>query len=217
VRFVTGAAVRAVRVEAGRVRGLTAGEEEWSTEILVNAAGAWAAEIGRLAGVEIPVRPYRRMVFTTHPLAWIPDGFPMLIDWSSGVYMHKESGGMLMGESDRDEPPSFNQTVDWDFLARVSEHASARVPLMAEAGVKTGWAGLYEVSPDHNAIIGPVPELEGFYCINGFSGHGMMHAPAAGQALAEWIAGGRPKSVDLSAYSIERFRRGESVPEHNVI
>lgn len=216
-RFCTSSPVSAIEVDRGRVRGLVAAGERWTAAAVVNAAGPWAAEIGRMAGVEVPVRPFRRMVFTTEPMDWIPASFPMLIDWGSGVYMHKESGGMLMGESDRDEPSSFNQTVDWDFLARVSEHAIGRVPRMAEARVRRGWAGLYEVSPDHNAIIGPVPEVEGFYCANGFSGHGMMHAPAVGQVLAEWITEGRPVSLDMKPYAIERFRTGQPVPEHNVI
>ncbi len=216
-RFETGAPVTAIEVDGGRVCGLTAAGERWRAETLVNAAGPWAAEIGRLAGIEVPVRPFRRMVFTTHPLEWISDSFPMLIDWGSGVYMHKESGGMLMGESDRDEPSSFNQTVEWDFLARVSEHAARRLPPMAEASVRSGWAGLYEISPDHNAILGPVPELSGFICANGFSGHGMMHAPAVGLVLAEWITEGRPLSLDLTPYAIDRFRAAAPVPEHNVI
>jgi sarcosine oxidase subunit beta len=216
-RFCTSSPVSAIEVERGRVRGLHSAGERWTAEVVVNAAGAWAAEVGRMAGVEVPVQPYRRMVFTTHPMEWIPDNFPMLIDWGSGVYMHPESGGMLMGESDRKEPPSFDQTVDWDFLAQVSEHAARRVPRMAEARLRSGWAGLYEVSPDHNAIIGPVPEVEGFFCANGFSGHGMMHAPAVGQVLAEWLTEGRPLSLDMSAYAIERFRTGALVPEHNVI
>jgi sarcosine oxidase subunit beta len=158
----------------------------------------------------------RRQYFITKPLEWIPDSFPLLIDWGTGVYMHKESGGMLVGESDLDEPSSFHQTVDWEFLAEVSEHAIARIPRLEEAEVATGVAGLYEISPDHNAILGRVPELENFYCANGFSGHGMQHAPAVGLALAEVLTEGKARSIDVSPYSIERFARG-SVAEYNVI
>jgi sarcosine oxidase subunit beta len=216
-RFHTSAEITEMEVASGRVRALIANGERWDTRVVVNAAGPWAARLGEMAGVEIPVRPYRRMVFITAPLSWVPDSFPMLIDWGTGVYMHKESGGMLMGESDPNEPSSFNQDVDWDFLAVVSEHAIHRVPALAEAEIKTGWAGLYEVSPDHNAILGKVPELENFVCANGFSGHGMMHAPAVGLSLAELITEGAAQSVDLTPYSIERFRGKRSVPEHNVI
>jgi sarcosine oxidase subunit beta len=216
-RFCTSVTVGAMEVFAGRVRALFAGGERWDVDAVVNAAGPWAARVGEMVGAEIPVAPYRRMVFVTAPLAWIPDSFPMLIDWGTGVYMHKESGGMLMGESDRAEPPSFNQGVDWDFLARVSEHATRRLPLLAEAEIRNGWAGLYETTPDHNAILGVLPGVENFVCANGFSGHGMMHAPAVGLAIAELLTEGTSKSVDLVPYSIERFRDRETEPELNVI
>jgi sarcosine oxidase subunit beta len=170
-----------------------------------------------MAGTSVPVEPYRRMGFSSQPLSWIPDTFPMLIDWGTGVYMHKESGGMLMGESDRDEPPSFNQQVDWEYLGKVGEHAVRRVPRLTETKVRSSFAGLYEVSPDHNAILGKVPELDNFLCANGFSGHGMMHAPAVGQGLAELIMEDSAVSVDLMPYSIERFTEDERHPEHNVI
>jgi sarcosine oxidase subunit beta len=217
VRFHMSTEVTSAEVSAGRVRALTVGEDRWEVGMVVNAAGPWAASVGELADVPVPVQPFRRMGCTSQPLSWVPDSFPMLIDWGTGVYMHKESGGMLMGETDKQESSSFNQQVDWDYLARVSEHAVRRVPRLLDADVRTGWAGLYEVSPDHNAILGFVPELENFVCANGFSGHGMMHAPAVGIGLAELITGGSSESVDLKSYSIERFSREERAPEHNVI
>ena len=221
VRFCTSVDVGAMEVFSGRVRALFANGDRRDVEAVVNAAGPWASRVGEMVGVEIPVQPYRRMVFVTTPLEWIPDSFPMLIDWGTGVYMHKESGGMLMGESDHDEPPSFNQGVDWDFLARVSEHAPRRLPKFAEAEIRTGWAGLYETSPDHNAILGFLPGLENFVCANGFSGHGMMHAPAVGLSVAELITEGASKSVDLTFYSIDRFgersRERKTDPELNMI
>ncbi len=215
--FETSVEVAAMDVASNRVQGLIVNGDRWEVGAVVNAAGPWAARVGEMAGIEIPVEPYRRMVFITAPLPWVPDSFPMLIDWGTGVYMHKESGGMLMGESDRNEPASFNQQVDWDWLATVSEHATHRVPALSQAEIKTGWAGLYEVSPDHNAILGHVPELENFICANGFSGHGMMHAPAVGLSIAELITEGQAQSVDLAPYSIERFRGQQTIPEYNVI
>ena len=209
--------VTGAEVASGRVKALVAGDERWEIEWVVNAAGPWAALVGQMAGTSVPVNPYRRMGFVTQPLPWIPDGFPMLIDWGTGVYMHKESGGMLMGESDLDEPPSFNQNVDLDYLGKVGEHAMQRVPRLAETKVRSSFAGLYEVSPDHNAILGKVPELDNFICANGFSGHGMMHAPAVGVGLAELIVEGAAGTVDLTSYSIERFTASERRPEHNVI
>ena len=123
---------------------------------------------------------------------------------------------MLVGESDPSEPPGFNQHVDWDFLARVSEHAVHRVPRLEEAEIARGVAGLYEVSPDHNALIGHAPGIENFVCANGFSGHGMQHAPAVGLAVAELVTEGLARSVDLSAYSLDRFG-STATAEYNVI
>lgn len=215
--FEMSSEVTAVEVGAGRVRAvLVNGDERWEVGTVVNAAGPWAKRVGVMAGVDVPVEPVRRQYFITQPLPWVPDSFPLLIDWGTGVYMHKESGGMLVGESDRNEPPGFDQSVDWDFLALVSEHAIARVPRLSDAEIGSGVAGLYEVSPDHNAILGRVPELPNFVLANGFSGHGMQHAPAVGLAIAELLTEGESRSLDLAPYAIERLR-GESVAEHNVI
>jgi sarcosine oxidase subunit beta len=214
--FVKSAEVTSIEVSGRRTVALTAGAERWEIGSLVNAAGPWAKAVGKMVGVQVPVEPVRRQYFITKPCSWIPDRFPLLIDWGTGVYMHKESGGMLVGESDLDEPSSFHQTVDWEFLAEVSEHAIARVPRLEEAEVATGVAGLYEISPDHNAILGKVPELDNFYCANGFSGHGMQHAPAVGLTLAELLTEGNARSIDIAPYSIERFARG-SIAEYNVI
>ncbi|MGH9324249.1 MAG: NAD(P)/FAD-dependent oxidoreductase [Vicinamibacteria bacterium] len=214
--FVKSAEVTSMELGGRRVSALSAGGERWEVGAVVNAAGPWAKVVAAMAGLRLPVEPVRRQYFITKPLEWIPDSFPLLIDWGTGVYMHKESGGMLVGESDLDEPPSFHQQVDWDFLSEVSEHAVARIPRLEEAEVATGVAGLYEISPDHNAILGSIPELENFYCANGFSGHGMQHAPAVGLALAELLTEGAAKSVDITPYAIERFSR-PSAAEYNVI
>jgi sarcosine oxidase subunit beta len=214
--FLKSAEVTAMEAASGRVVSVTAGGERFEVGRVVNAAGPWAKLVAAMAGIDLPVEPVRRQYFITKPMEWIPDTFPLLIDWGTGVYMHKESGGMLVGESDPKEPPSFHQQVDWDFLATVSEHAVARVPRLQEAEVATGVAGLYEVSPDHNAILGAVPGVENFYCANGFSGHGMQHAPAVGLAIAELLTEGASRSVDLAPYGFERFARPPAA-EYNVI
>jgi sarcosine oxidase subunit beta len=215
-RFLKSSEVTSMEVASGRVVSVTAGGERWEVQRVVNAAGPWAKIVAGLAGIQVPVEPVRRQYFITKPLEWIPDTFPLLIDWGTGVYMHKESGGMLVGESDPEEPPSFHQQVDWDFLATVTEHAIARIPRLEEAEVATGVAGLYEISPDHNAILGPVPGIENFFCANGFSGHGMQHAPAVGLTISELLTEGTARSVDLAPYAIERFSR-PSAGEYNVI
>ena len=216
VEIVRSSEVTSMEVDGGRVRALRTEDDRWEMDWVVNAAGPWARGVGAMAGVDIPVDPVKRQYFITKPLGWVPDGFPLLIDWGSGVYMHKESGGMLIGESDPNEPPSFNQQVDWEFLAEVTAHAIARVPRVEEAEIQSTVAGLYEVSPDHNAILGTVPELENFVCANGFSGHGMQHAPAVGLVTSEFIVDGAASSIDIAPYAIERFQSAV-VPELNVI
>ena len=141
----------------------------------------------------------------------------LTIDWGTGVYMHLHSGGMLIGNSDPDEPPGFSQTPNLDYLGGVWEDAARRLPRVGNAVMKTLNAGLYEVSPDHNAILGPVPEIPRFVLANGFSGHGMQHAPAVGMAVSEVIAYGESRTLDISTFSVERFAGGPGTPEGNVI
>ena len=207
--------------DASVVRGdgfaFVAGGEQWECAWLVNAAGPWAAQVGRLLGVEVPVEPVRRQFFTTEPLSWVPRKMPLTIDWGTGVYMHLHSGGMLIGNSDPDEPAGFSQTPDLDYLAGVWQDAARRLPRVGQASMKTLNAGLYEVSPDHNAILGPVPELPRFVLANGFSGHGMQHAPAVGKAISEVIVDGESRTVDIRAFSIARFAGESAAPEGNVI
>ncbi|HEY8367768.1 MAG TPA: FAD-binding oxidoreductase [Thermodesulfobacteriota bacterium] len=215
-RIETGVAVTGIRVVGGRVRGVetTAGpvEARW----VVNCAGPWAAEVGRMAGVTVPVEPVRRHVFTTRPFAGAPARATMVIDFATTFYFHRESGGVLMGMG-RDEPPSFDTSVDPEFQYTVLETALERYPPLAEATIARAWAGLYEVSPDAHPIIGPVPGVEGFLLANGFSGHGFQHAPAVGLLLAETILDGRAHTIDLSPLAYERFARGRTPAERNVV
>jgi len=200
---------RAAVTEAAPLPGggfsFTAGGEPWEAEWLVNAAGPWAAEVGRLLGVEIPVSPVRRQFFVTAPLAWLPPRTPLTIDWGTGVYMHRHSGGMLVGRSDPEEPPGFSQTPDLAYLGEVFADAAARLPALGDAELRATAAGLYEVSPDHNAILGEVPGVPGFLVAGGFSGHGMQHAPAVGRAISEVILDGESRALDIEPFSITRF------------
>uniref|UniRef100_A0A832MIM2 FAD-binding oxidoreductase n=1 Tax=Eiseniibacteriota bacterium TaxID=2212470 RepID=A0A832MIM2_UNCEI len=215
-RFEFGRAARGLVVEGGRVTGVVTDTGTIATPMVVNAAGPHAAEVAAWAGVDLPVQPVRRHCFTTQPLPFAHDRLPMIVDMKSGVYMHRESGGMLLGLANRDEPPGFNTAVNWDLLERVVEPAIHRVPALATAEISNAWAGLYETTPDHNAVIGPPAAVGGLMLANGFSGHGLMHAPAVGQLVAEWIVDGRP-SLDLTPLRLERFAAAEAVAEANVI
>jgi sarcosine oxidase subunit beta len=203
-------------VEHGAVTGVRTSQGDLAVAMTVNAAGPHAAEVAGWAGVSLPVVPLRRHCFTTEPLSFVHDRLPMIVDMQSGVYMHRESGGMLLGLANRDEKPGFDISVDWDFLGRIVEPAFHRLPALEAAQVSNGWAGLYETTPDHNAVLGPPAGLQGFMLANGFSGHGFMHAPAVGQLIAEWIVDGKP-SLDLTPLRLERFAAHQALAEANVI
>jgi len=216
VRFEFDRAATGLRVERGNVVGVTTAPGELHAPMTVNAAGPYAAEVAAWAGVTLPVVPLRRHCFTTEPLPFVHDRLPMIVDMKSGVYMHRESGGMLMGLANPDEKPGFDTSVDWDFLSRVVEPAIHRLPALEAAQVSNGWAGLYETTPDHNAVLGPPAGVGGLMLANGFSGHGFMHAPAVGQLIAEWIVDGRP-SIDLAPLRLECFSEPAIRAEANVI
>jgi sarcosine oxidase subunit beta len=203
-------------VERGRVTGVRTAQGDIHTPWVVNAAGPHAAQVAAWAGIDLPVVPVRRHCFTTEPLPMARPDLPMIVDMQSGVYMHRESGGMLLGYANKEEPEGFNTAVNWDLLERVVEPALHRVPALEAAEISNGWAGLYETTPDHNSVLGPPAAVGGLMLANGFSGHGFMHSPAVGQLIAEWIVDGKP-SLDLSPLALERFSEHRVMAEANVI
>ncbi|MDP9265750.1 MAG: FAD-binding oxidoreductase [Chloroflexota bacterium] len=216
VEFREHAAATSIEVEGGHVAAVRAHGERIACATVVDAAGPWAAEVGRLAGVDLPVRPLRRHIFITAPVPGFDREFPLTIDFTNGLYMHRESGGVLLGMADPADPPGFLESVNPDFLPTVVERALARLPILERTSVRTGWAGLYEDTPDKHPILGAVDAVGGFVCATGFSGHGLMHAPAAGEVVAELILG-VPTALDVSGLRLERFRTGALVKEHNVV
>jgi sarcosine oxidase subunit beta len=202
--------------EGDRVTAVRTPKGDIACATVVNAAGAWGAEVGSLAGLDLPIRPLRRQIFVTDPFPGLDRDFPLTVEFASSLYFHRESGGVLMGMADPTDGPGFDGSVNWDFLPTLVERALYRLPILERANVKTGWAGFYEDTPDKHPIIGAVPGTSGFLCAAGFSGHGIMHAPAAGEAIAELVVDGRT-SLDISALAYDRFRRGELIKEHNVI
>jgi sarcosine oxidase subunit beta len=172
--------------------------------------------VAALAGVDLPISPLRRQIFVTDPVPGLDHEFPLTVEFATTLYFHRESGGVLMGMADPADGPGFDSSINWEFLPTLVERALYRLPPLERANVKNGWAGLYEDTPDKHPIIGAVPGLEGFLCAAGFSGHGIMHAPATGEAIAELIVDGRT-SLDLSSLAYDRFSRGALIREHNVI
>jgi sarcosine oxidase subunit beta len=227
VEIVRDTEVTGVRLDHHRIAEVRTSKGNISTPVLVNAAGPWAKSIGRMLGVDVPVEPERRHIFIAsapgggswddprHP-GRVPSSKVLVIDFESTFYFHREGGGLLFGMGDPDERPGFDITVRWDFLPKVIEVAMQRLPALADAAVSHAWAGLYEMTPDHNPIIGPSADVDGFYTIAGFSGHGFQHAPAAGRILADLIAGRDPK-FDLKPFELDRFSSRVGAGEGNVV
>lgn len=211
VKILEQRAVTGIIRASGRVAGVETTGGPVHAPIVVNAAGAFAGMIGELAGVDVPVKPYRRQLFTTMPIPEFAAEPPLTIDYHRNWYFRGELGGCLFS-GPKDEESTFNTNVDWEHLAESVEQAVVRLPLLAEAEIHRGWAGLYEISPDNNAILGPVPELPGFYVAGGFSGHGFQHGPVVGKLMAEKILTGRT-TIDISPLGIERFRGGTTLIE----
>ena len=212
--------VTGIHVDRGRIAGVDTTRGTIEAPVVVNAAGPHARAIGRMAGVDVPVDPYRRHIFIARlePAirARVPDSRIMVIDFETTFYFHREGQGLLFGMGDPREPSTFDTTVRWDFLHEVIEVAVKRLPALADASISHAWAGLYEMSPDGNPIIGPVAEVSGLFLINGFSGHGFQHSPAAGRILADLIVG-RDPGVDLEPFAFQRFAAHVSGGERYVV
>jgi sarcosine oxidase subunit beta len=218
VRLQRATAATGFIIEGGAVRGVQTSQGPISCEYVVNAAGPWAGELAATAGLNVPVRPYRRSVYMTTPFPQIPGPIPLTIDVASGFYMRKEGKSILMGKSNLDEPSSYSTNVDWAWLDAVLDAGLSRFPVLEEAGLAESqcWAGLYEITPDHNPILGRHPALAGYLDASGFSGHGIMHSPATGLLIAEEILDGRAHTIDIDPLRITRFQDGTARSEQNV-
>jgi sarcosine oxidase subunit beta len=204
-----GAGIASVETTRGRV----------ATHKVVNCAGAWAAEVARLAGVELPVEPLRRMLVPSEPFDEFPHTAPMIVDMSNGFHFRPEARGFLLAWNDPEETPGFKTDFDVAFVEKILTRAADRVPCFANLPVnpKRAWAGLYEMTPDHHPILGEAPNLPGFFLANGFSGHGVMHAPATGKILSDLILTGKTDLIDASLLSLRRFAEGRLIHETAVL
>jgi sarcosine oxidase, subunit beta len=182
-----------------------------STRTVVNAAGAWSAQIAKYVGIDLPVEPLRRMLVPSEPFSDFPHSAPMIIDMSTGFHFRPEGRGFLLAWNDPEETPGYKFDFEPSFIEKILIHAADRVPAFENLPVnpKRAWAGLYEMTPDHHCILGPVAAVPGFFLANGFSGHGVMHSPATGKILADLILQGKTSVVDdVSVLGFERFARG---------
>lgn len=213
----TNARVTNIDVDGERVVRVhsTAGTVDAGTVLI--AAGPWSNQVGVLAGVEIPIQPIRRQIVVTAAIPALRKAFPFVIDFSRALYFHREGAGLLTGMSNRDERPGFDTRVDEAWRLHHLENAMQRLPMLADAEVMAEWAGLYEVTPDDQPILGRVPPIDGMYICAGFSGHGLMHGPAAGLLMAEEILDGRAHTIDIDPLRWSRFETGVGAGEYNVV
>lgn len=208
---VSGGEITAVHTSAGTVRA----------SAVVNCAGAWSPAVGAMVGLDLPVRPLKRELLTTEPLGAdfddVPADMPFTIDYATSLYWHREGRGLLMGFSDKSAEYGFDMSRDPDFPEKLAELAYHRAPRLLDVGVSSGWAGLYDVAPDHNAILGDWGGVSRYLYATGFSGHGFLQGPAIGEILRDLYLGREP-FVDISPLSADRFTSGGQLrPESNIV
>ncbi|MFQ5425513.1 MAG: NAD(P)/FAD-dependent oxidoreductase [Gaiellales bacterium] len=198
-----GVAVEELVLRDGRVDGVMTDVGPVRAQTVVLCSGVWTRELASTIGVDVPVSGERRHVWFTAPGDDLRHELPLTIDFTSGFYFHREGNGVLFGGRE----PTIEE------LAPV---ATARLPALADLDVQGGWSGLYEMSPDHNAIVGRFGEPEGLFGATGFSGHGFQQGPVIGEHLAE-LALGLPPTFDLAPFSLERFGSGQARAELTVV
>jgi sarcosine oxidase subunit beta len=202
-----------VRDRTGRIGSVRLASSEVACGTVVNAAGAWAGELGRRAGVEVPVRPLRRQVACTEPCSDLPEDMPMTLWPGDGFHLRVRDGRVLLLQPTAGAADPFATELDEEWLHEVRSVAAERVPALAGVAVDRArsWAGLYEMSPDGHALLGRAPGCENMVLVNGSSGHGVMHAPALGALAAELIVHGSTRSLDAQALRPTRFEEGSAI------
>ncbi|MEA3297172.1 MAG: FAD-binding oxidoreductase [candidate division Zixibacteria bacterium] len=216
VEIAVNAEVIGIDTDGSKVTRVKTAQGNIDSPLVINCAGPFAKQIAEMVGVKLPVEPMRRQIVTTGELDFVKPSFPMVVDVKSGLYFHKESKGLLLGWADTLVKPSFDISIDPDYTDAILEKALDRIPQLEDAEIANQWAGLYETTPDHHAIIGPEPSISGMFHVVGFSGHGFMQSPAAGFVTAEILKGNKP-TIDISSLSPERFTQGAQIEETNVI
>ena len=215
-RVETHCEATAIEVSGGSITAVVTERGTVATDTVICAAGPWSRPCAALAGVDLPVIPLRRQILFTEPMPDLPAEFPMTIDFATSFYFHREGPGLLMGMSDPDETPGFKLERSDDWVPALIAAAERRAPRIAGAGIRGGWAGLYEVTPDHNAVIGEARGASRFLYATGFSGHGFLQGPAVGEILRDLVLGRQP-FIDVAPFGVERFEGAEMRPEFHVV
>jgi sarcosine oxidase subunit beta len=205
-RIVRHCEVLDIASETGTITEVITAHGRIKTDTVVCAAGAWSRQIGAMLGVTIPVTPVRRQIAFTEPLAELPATSPSLtIDFPSNFYFHPEGKGLLLGWSDPNEAAGFNLRFELeDWLMGLGTIAEKRAPAVLDCGISTGWAGLYEMTPDRNQIIDRCQQVPGLLIATGYSGHGFLMGPATGEIVRDLYHGLTP-NYDISGFTLARF------------
>jgi sarcosine oxidase subunit beta len=206
--------VTGIELRGDTITAVTTSRGRIATGTVICAAGAWSRAVGAMAGVELPVTPLRRQIAVTEPVAGLPPALPMTIDFTTTLYFHAEGPGLLVGMSDPDETPGFATATHERWIPRLCAAMERRAPALLDLRRTGGWAGLYEVTPDHNALIGEAPSPSRFLYATGFSGHGFLQGPAVGEVVRDLYLG-RVPFVDVSPLGADRFAAGAPRPETN--
>jgi sarcosine oxidase subunit beta len=214
--LITGCGVTGIDAIGNEIRRVRTTRGDIDTSVVICAAGAWAAGLAAMVDVDLPVTPLRRQIVVTEPIPDLPPGLPMTIDFSSTFYFHREGPGLLVGMSDPEEQPGFLLDRSDDWLPRLTTAIEHRAPALLDVGLAGGWAGLYEVTPDHNALIGEAHGISRFLYATGFSGHGFLQGPAVGEIIRDLYLGRAP-FVDISPLDADRFRTATLRAEQNVV
>jgi sarcosine oxidase subunit beta len=209
--------VLTINLSDGKVQSVETNRGQIECEKIVLCAGAWARNLAKTVGIDLPVEPQKRQIVWAKSEKDLQENLPMVIDLSNGFHFRpaKDSRNeALFAFPDNDGQPSLDTNFDESFIKKVYAKAKHRAPFLAETEVvrEKCRAGLYENTPDHHAIIGG-GEIENLYFCNGFSGHGVMHSPASGRAIAEIMLDGEASFLDVSSLSLERFANGELLHE----
>jgi sarcosine oxidase subunit beta len=212
-------AVTGIECDSSGIAAIESKRGPVATRTVVNCAGAWSASVAKMVNVDLPVEPLRRMLVPTEPFDAFPHNAPMIIDMSNGFHFRPEGRGFLLAWNDPEETPGYKTDFDPAFVEKILTRAADRVPVFDNVPInpKRAWAGLYEMTPDHHPVLGQVPEVPGFYLANGFSGHGVMHAPATGKILADLILHGQTDLIDASLLNLARFAENRMIEETAVL